>query len=47
MGLGGQFHTLATTPMEAPHYSLYMRLGGGVAGLDGCGEEKISNMEFH
>jgi hypothetical protein len=24
-----------------------MRLGGAVAGVDGCGEEKISHIEFH
>jgi len=37
MGLGGQLHTLATL---LP-YSLYMRLGGAVAGVDGCGEENL------
>ena len=34
------------TPVET-HYPLYMRLGGAIAGVDGCGEEKISHMEFH
>jgi hypothetical protein len=28
--------------MEAPHYTLYVRLGGAVAGMVGCGEENLS-----
>jgi hypothetical protein len=29
--------------MEAPHYTLYVRLGGAVAGMVGCGEENLSH----
>jgi hypothetical protein len=40
-------HPAHFTVMGTPHYPLYMRLGGAVAGVDGYGEEKISHMEFH